>query len=266
MVANNGNDVLYISLEMSKYELVARSISRITAQISKQENDNYTLAKDTRGITVQERWKDYTDKDKDVIQRAIAQYQDRIAPNMYLVEGVGNIGIDQIRAMVDKHITLTGKKPLLVIDYFQLLALPGKDVSDKQKADYNVMNLKRLTRDFKIPCLCISSLNRTSYNKLDKDLSSFKESGGVEYTSDYCMILDFANLDESTDFKQEAKKMPRNMKIEFIKNRNGETYRYMNMLYYTPFNLFTQDKKQDSKIQGTVIKGRGKKFVMDNFK
>jgi replicative DNA helicase len=61
-------------------------------------------------------------------------------------------------------------------------------LNDNQNMDKNVMGLKRLGRDCKIPIIGISSFNRASY-KEDVSMSSFKESGAIEYSSDVLIGL-----------------------------------------------------------------------------
>jgi replicative DNA helicase len=53
---------------------------------------------------------------------------------------------------------------VIIIDYLQILSLAELRGSDKQNTDKSVFELKRLSRDFKIPIIGISSLNRDNYN------------------------------------------------------------------------------------------------------
>jgi replicative DNA helicase len=69
--------------------------------------------------------------------------------------------------------------------------------SDKQNTDKAVFELKRLSRDFKIPIVGISSLNRENYNN-KISMSAFKESGAIEYSSDVLISLQFEALGNSS--------------------------------------------------------------------
>ena len=51
-----------------------------------------------------------------------------------------------------------------------------------------MMELKRLSRDYKLPLIGISSFNRDSYTEA-VSMKSFKESGAIEYSSDVLMGL-----------------------------------------------------------------------------
>ena len=91
------------------------------------------------------------------------EYQTQIAPNIWIFEGVGNVGVKEVREKVNRHISLKGRKPLVLIDYVQILAPFDIRGTDKQNIDKAVLELKRLSRDFDIPVLCVSSLNRESF-------------------------------------------------------------------------------------------------------
>ncbi len=66
-------------------------------------------------------------------------------------------------------------------------------MSDKQRTDYNVTELKRISRDFAIPVIIVSSLNRDNYNE-PISLSALKESGSLEYGSDVVMGLQIQGM------------------------------------------------------------------------
>ena len=68
-VALNGKDVLIFSLEMSKYELIAKSISRHTMIEAKKQNLNSCFAKTTRSIL--SNYLNFSQKDKEIIQSSI---------------------------------------------------------------------------------------------------------------------------------------------------------------------------------------------------
>ena len=101
---------------------------------------------------------------------------------------MGDIGADQIRETVKRHKAFTNNSPVVLVDYLQLLAPYNDRATDKQNTDRAVLELKRISRDYKIPVIAISSLNRANYNT-PISLEAFKESGGVEYSSDVVIGL-----------------------------------------------------------------------------
>jgi replicative DNA helicase len=235
-ISSQGQDVLYISLEMSKYEIMAKSISRHTLLLFDGQESN--LAKTTRGITVGSNYDHYIELEIDAINEAIKEYKNQ-SKNLWITEGLGNIGATEIREVVKLHQQFTDNVPVVIIDYLQILA-PYERLSEKQSIDKTVMELKRISRDFKIPILVISSLNRMSYK--DKvTMEAFKESGGIEYSADVLFGLQLEGLGNSGFDVDDAKsKNPRKIELKILKNRNGSTGTTVYFEYYPKFNYFKQ--------------------------
>ena len=157
-VAQQGQDVLIYSLEMGRYELMAKSISRQTILIANQEKISSKLAKTTRGITTAGKYKYYSDDEKELIKKATIAYS-RYAKNIFITEGIGDIGVQEIKENVKRHIAITGNRPLVIIDYLQILAPADMRATDKQNTDKAVLELKRLSRDFNLPVLALSLIH-----------------------------------------------------------------------------------------------------------
>ena len=232
-VAKQGQDVLIISLEMARSELMAKSISRITSTI------DFRNAKTTRGITTASYYKHYSDEERACINQAIQEYA-TYAKNIFITESVGNTTVDEVRRLIDNHVKMTGNKPLVIIDYVQILRPLDPRMSDKQAVDYNVMELKRISRHYKIPIIGISSLNRQSY-KEKISMTSFKESGAIEYSSDILIGLQLKGAGEPNFDVDEAKaKDERDIELVILKNRNGKTGVKLNYVFTPKFNLFEE--------------------------
>ena len=231
--------MLIFSLEMARTEIMAKSISRHTLLDVMQNSGNMANAKTTRGITTGSRYLDYSQEEKALIQRAVTEYGS-YAQNIYIHEGIGNIGVEQIRDTVQRHITFTGKTPVVVIDYVQILAPADIRASDKQNTDKAVLELKRISRDYKTPVIGISSLNRASYKEAIS-MEAFKESGSLEYGSDVLIGLQLKGAGKSGFDANEAKrKNPREIELVILKNRNGSTGDKIELEYYPLFNYFTE--------------------------
>lgn len=226
-IAQAGHQVLYFSLEMSKAELIARSISRITYQTT---NVKY-LPKSTREILKFSNYQNYSKEQIDHIDKAILYYKS-YASNININEGIGNISIEMIRQKIKDYIYFTGKAPVVFIDYLQLLALnPDNHFTDiRQITDKNILELKRLSRDYETPIVVVSSFNRENYKKT-ANMGSFKESGAIEYSSDVLISLEYKKLEElkenqdiielaNSEYKQNGYKQ---VKLKVIKNRCGIT-------------------------------------------
>lgn len=238
-IARTGQDILIFSLEMARSEIMAKSISRETLLDVIENNGDIRNAKTTRGITTGSRWTKYNNEERALIQRSIEAYGE-YAGNIYIHEGVGDIGITQIRETVKKHISFTGKKPVVLIDYLQILAPTDFRATDKQNTDKAVMELKRISRDYKIPVLGISSFNRANYKEA-VTMEAFKESGAIEYSSDVLIGLQLKGAGSADFDANKAKsKNPREIELVILKNRNGATGSKIAMEYYPAFNYFQE--------------------------
>ena len=258
-IAAAGNDVLIFSLEMSRNEMIAKSLSRLTAKITIDNHGDIRNAKTTRGIMTGKRYAGYNQTEKQLINAAVQEYAkiagDTLNPRISIIEAMGTVGADQVKEQVEKYIKHTGKKPVVIIDYLQILAPHNEKSTDKQNTDYAILNLKRLSRDHKIPVIVISSFNRENYS-VKVAMQAFKESGAIEYSTDVLIGLQLKGTGESGFDVDEAKaKHPREIEAVILKNRNGVTGKKISYNYYTMFNYFSEggivEPEQISKPQQT---------------
>jgi replicative DNA helicase len=232
---------------MSKAELMSRSISRLTFENNGKKNDG--KPKTTRYIMTGEKWDNYNNAELELIRESRNDYRE-YGKRIYIFEGMMNIGVEEIKAAVQKHITLTGRKPLVVVDYLQILAPYSDRMNDKQSTDKNVLELKRMSRDKDITVITVSSFNRDNYST-DANMASFKESGGIEFTADILLGLQYsAKLSaEDKDKKKNTKKITemgeqdeRAVMLRILKNRNGKKGK----LYYDYYALFNYFEESDA--------------------
>lgn len=239
-IARTGQDVLIFSLEMARTELMAKSISRLTYELTIQNGGDERNAKTARGITTGSRWQNYSQTELQLIGDAVSSYAE-YARHIFIFEGIGNIGAAQIRKNVEKHISVTGRRPVVVIDYLQILAPYDVRATDKQNTDKAVLELKRISRDYKLPILAISSFNRENY-KNAVGMQSFKESGAIEYSSDVLIGLQLEGAgDDSFDATAAKRKNPRDIELVVLKNRNGRVGDKIKYQYYSMFNFFHEN-------------------------
>lgn len=246
-IARSGIDVLIFSLEMARFELAAKSISRQTFYLDNTPGKQ--LAKTTRGIMTGAKYKYYSQDEKDLISAAAEAYRG-IAENMYIIEGSGDIGVITVRKFVENHIALTGKRPVVFIDYLQILDPIDTRASDKTNTDMAVKELKRISRDYKLPVFAISSLNRDNYSAA-MNMAAFKESGAIEYSSDVLIGLQIEGADEFKtgdgnkgknlkETEAKKKKDPREIELKILKNRNGKICDNIGFYFYPGFNTFEE--------------------------
>lgn len=239
-IAQAGQDVLIFSLEMARAEIMAKSISRHTLQTVLATGGDIRNAKTTRGITTGKRYEGYNRTERELINSSILEYS-KYAQHIYISEGVGDIGAEQIRETVKRHTLFTGNTPVVVIDYLQILAPAEPRATDKQNTDKAVMELKRISRDFKTPVIGISSFNRANYREA-VTMEAFKESGAIEYSSDVLIGLQLKGAGKKDfDANEAKKKSPREIELVILKNRNGSTGDKLGFRYYPLFNYFEEE-------------------------
>lgn len=239
-----GTDVIFFSLEMSKYELMAKSISRFTYNLAREKH-NFTdpLPRVTHEILNQRYWKFLKDYQKQHIKESIEKYEES-AKNLYIHEGRykdKRLGVAEIKEITMDHYKITGRKPVVFVDYLQILAPADIKASDKQNTDTAVFELKELSRNLGIPVVAISSFNRDNY-KEPVSMVSFKESGAIEYSSDILLGLQYKGMDydnkgETATARNQRinellennnelkrKKEPVSIQLKCLKNRNGNLF------------------------------------------
>lgn len=253
-VAAAGQDVLIFSMEMARKELMAKSVSRLTYQLAAAQGLGTWAAKSVRGILDGSRWKGYSGEEQLLIAESLERYAADIAPHVWIFESVGDFGTDDIRAAVQKHIRLTGNPPVCLIDYVQIMAPSDLRATDKQNTDIAVRELKRISRDFSIPVIGISSLNRESYAE-PISTRAFKESGAIEYGCDMLLGLQYAGMEYLPDENEKDRRIRIRelteaneraaaegqgvrMQLKALKQRSGKRGVSVDFTYFPKFNVF----------------------------
>ena len=276
--------VLFVSIEQSRHELVAKSLSRLMRQ-TKKRNGGYYVASASNILSTRERASWPQDKEAALLS-CCTWYSQEIAPNMHIMEMTGQPTVEDIvkaYEALEKHyeqfrshqrdlqvhefnedselVYQTSRKPILIIDYLQLVAAKDEHMSERKAVDVNVMALRQLARDKKTAVLVISSINRQSYSE-GADMSAFKESGSIEFSSDLALMLqprDFSKKvgkaksdkqarEEARDALTEHKgKAVRQSEIVVLKNRGGKMpAKPIPILFDALCNTFTEDTERAS--------------------
>lgn len=153
---------------------------------------------------------------------------------------------------MNSYIHTYGVKPVVIVDYLQIIPTTDSHQSDKEKIDNIIRGLKKLQSENDLVIFVISSLNRANYLQ-PIDFESFKESGGIEYTADvvWGLQLQILNEDlfngekrikEKREKLREAKKaIPREIELVCLKNRYGVSSYSCGFKYDPRFDLFESD-------------------------
>ena len=219
MASMENTKVLFFSLEMSRFDLISKSLSRLTYQ-----------CEDLEQLTCDE----LLSNDEAIDYNTIAQRYEPMANNLYTIDYLYKI--EDITAFINQfRDAFPNENVVVIIDYLQYILCSNSN--EKQAIDLITKRLKELSKELGITIIAISSLNRANYGG-NITMESFKESGSIEYTSDILMGLEYINTN-ATDRDVEAKKCPRKVAISVIKNRYGSLGK-VNMDFYTKYNTYVE--------------------------
>ena len=239
-LASAGEEILYFSLEQTKFELISKSLARIMRQFYGKK----ITAIEIRGGNRRKEIKD-----------AITTFR-TFAGRLRIIECNFETDINEITDTVKNFIKEhDNKKPVVFVDYLQLVRnnrlknKPTKDIVDE-----NVRALKKLSAENDLVVFVISSFNRQNYLSV-VDFESFKESGGIEYSADVVWGLQLAimnadlfnsekNLQDKRKAVHEAKNAsPRKIELVGLKNRYGQSNTSYFFDYYPESDFFVSDDR-----------------------
>ena len=250
-LADAGETVLFFSLEQAPIELFTKSLTRKLA--ARGTDLQMTNTEIRNGATCPN------------LEKVKKEYCETTGRRVFLTEASFETTADDIVEGVRGFEARHKVRPVVIIDYLQLLAAPqdpaGRRLDDRGRVDDAVKKLRRLAVDDQIFILAISNMARASYNeRIAPD--SFKESGAIEYTADYLFGLQLAVLEEDEFFKKTGSKggeketikaekqkqidaafqeTPRRVVFKCIKNRNGRKDFKAYFIYEPKYDSFWKD-------------------------
>ena len=245
-LAENGADVLYFSLEQSRLEMVTKSLAREMARRDLKQAVSSGAIADNRLTTAQ----------RELLAKCIESYKSKVGERLSVIEAGFNADTRFITDYVRQYVERTGKRPVVVIDYLQVLksgeVANRKGQGVREQVEEVIGQLVLLKRDLDLTVLCIVSLNRASYQQ-QFDFESIKETGLLEYSGDVIWGLQLRVLDENVVFTndkqiQEKRKaikeakaaIPRRVKLTSIKHRGQNAFYDCYFDYRPQFDLFTE--------------------------
>lgn len=230
-----GYDTLFFSLEMARAELYSRSLCRFTAAAFPEHST--PNAREIRMGT-----------NNILVERGRKDYRETVGNRVRVLEGNFETSASRVIATAEKFIQETGRIPLVIVDYLQILS-DEKDTrrsTVREAVDNSIITLKRGSRDLGLPVVVISAFNRkNALNVASYD--SFRESSTIEYSSDTLIAMQFLALRHETFDKDEGKSVnakrdivelskneyTRKIDLSILKNRNGRSSGTI-VYHYTP--------------------------------
>ena len=205
---NRDDDVIgiYASAEMTIEELTMRLI------VNQKAIDNVNMLNVRRAFNSRL-------TDKETFENNIKQAKFLLSdiPFYFLNASRFNLKniIEMIRMTREKN---KDKRIFVVIDYLQLLLL---DVDSLQEMNRVIKELKDCLVECKANAIVVSALNRDATKNDRVDMSAFKDSSMIEYTSDIAILFAFKKENKNNN------KTYYTLKIDDEKRHNNEIEMYM---------------------------------------
>ena len=268
-MANNfakaGNFVLYYALEQTRFELTTKSISQITANLEEQSGVNLKATKKAISSINIQRGDFHSQGQREIYKKAVDEYN-KFSNNIAIISLGLNATIGTIKQNIEYFIQNTGLRPIVFIDYLQIIRPENQKMTTKDYVDEHVRVLKDLQSKYNLIMVLICSFNRANYAS-PVDYESFKETGAIEYTADVLWGMQlqiirqsntFSKDDKSKNLKRKEidnayKENPRSVMLVNLKNRYGKKSYSCGFNYHCAYDYFVidplfndgEDKKTD---------------------
>lgn len=209
--------VLIFSMEMPAEQLAMRMLASL-ARIELQRIRNGQLH----------------DEDWPRLSSAIAM----MASRKMFIDDSGSLSPIEVRARARRLMREQGELGLIVVDYLQLMRVPGNNEHRAAEISEISRSLKTLARELNVPVIALSQLNRSLEQRTDRRpiMSDLRESGAIEQDAD---LITFIYRDEMYN-KDTADKGT--AEIIIAKQRNGPTgmMRLTFLGHFSRFENFAQ--------------------------
>lgn len=194
-LAASGQNVLFINLEMSRDQLLARSLSRVC------HHNGHDIAplEILRGYA-------WTEAQTDAISTAAIEYVETVGENFVYNPDGTTAELDSILAVMEDEATrleAEGKRaPLCVIDYLQLVqgAEREDDVSTMKRA---IKSLKDYAINHDTVVFAIHATNREANKSGQVNQWSGRDTSAIEYSGDLMLALTYTAIEENETIEDE---------------------------------------------------------------
>jgi replicative DNA helicase len=254
-MAQQGHNVLYFNLEMSREQMLARSFARIAHT---REGATMTAIDVLQGY----RW---TEAQRAIMERTAAAYSADIAPHMAYNPGGSTAQLDAILEQMNsaaQRAADAGKEaPLVVIDYLHLLR--GDQREDVQTTIKRAMDaFKGYAMRFNSVVFVILAFNRDANKGGKVNQESGRDSSAIEYSADLMLGLNFAKVEDNQDSElaeklreaaqQEGKDKGRtDYRLKVLKSRLQGGIRSVDLVFSGGYGLFFPKIDKKSGMQRT---------------
>jgi replicative DNA helicase/twinkle protein len=226
--------VLFYSLEMAEKDIHLKNLSRLTKNNQPTNATPKTPDEIAKFIqNVNNRLEhEKTNEDYEIYRKVMEIYEEHVLNKLIILTESDEI--NGIENEIEKHMEVCCKNPIVFIDFLQYMKFNIN--LDKRIAIDNLMvKFRKFAKKNNVLFFLISSLNRAGRditNSLHIGLSSFKESGNIEYNADVILTLESSKNNEYIE-------------LRIIKNRFGKTYKhseYVNLEFYREYSYFKEQE------------------------
>ena len=191
--------VLIFSMEMSSDQVVRRFISSIS---------NIDLQRLMRGQLADTDWQG--------IDKALSV----LSKKKILLDDTPALSPSEVKARARRVKRESGDLAMIVVDYLQLMQVPGKGENRVAEISEISRSLKALAKELNIPVVAISQLNRAVDSRPNKRpiLSDLRDSGAIEQDADVIAFLYRHFYYDKSDLDARGK-----AEVNIAKQRNGPT-------------------------------------------
>ena len=191
--------VLIFSMEMSSDQVVRRFISSIS---------NIDLQRLMRGQLADTDWQG--------IDKALSV----LSKKKILLDDTPALSPSEVKARARRVKRESGDLAMIVVDYLQLMQVPGKGENRVAEISEISRSLKALAKELNIPVVAISQLNRAVDSRPNKRpiLSDLRDSGAIEQDADVIGFLYRHFYYDKSDLDARGK-----AEVNIAKQRNGPT-------------------------------------------
>lgn len=235
MCSITGRPGLVLSMEMSAADLANKSIVRDVYKHNMDNPDACFCVNDLDNPDFT-----FSQMQAEAHHDAVGRIADNLA-NISVIDDTVDINIiGALEQTIKDTISQYHKSPIVVIDYLQLIKL-NPSLEDKRRDVDNVISeCKRICHQYDVLMILISAVSRKSYGRR-LTMDSFKESGGVEFSADVLLGLEYVHAEEA-----KLDLINRCMEIIVLKNRKSRRNVTSGIYYNAEHDFFSESKhRQD---------------------
>lgn len=237
-MAKNGIPTVFLNLEMSREQILARSIARLAARNGHKISSTAVL----QGY----KW---NEAQRAAIMDAAEEYKRDIAPRMIYNPDGTSANLDSILEYIEEEAQRAEKAgklaPCVVLDYLQILTGdPREDAAAILKRA--VSSLKGYAIKHGTVVFCIMAHNRGSNSTGNVSMESGRDTSALEYSADTQLALTFtACLDREGGKKPDdlTKEEQKKVTLRIVKGRFGGAKQEVDLIFDGDTMTYTQLEK-----------------------